>query len=76
MLASRANAPLLEGEAFRPGRFAPVFAAGPYLARTAPAAAEPRFLDDVVIRFGLAERTHYHVPLLLSPFGYATYRGS
>ena len=37
---------------------------------------QPKFLGDVVLRFGIAERTHYHVPLLLSPFGYSTYRGS
>ncbi|MDP7152526.1 MAG: hydroxyisourate hydrolase, partial [Paracoccaceae bacterium] len=37
---------------------------------------DPRFLDRVPIRFGMSETTHYHVPLLLSPFGYSTYRGS
>ena len=42
-------------------------------ARPAP---EPMFLDQVPIRFGMSEETHYHVPLLLSPFGYSTYRGS
>jgi 5-hydroxyisourate hydrolase len=41
------------------------------------ALAEPRFLDDVVIRFGVARPAeHYHVPLLISPYGYSTYRGS
>ena len=39
-------------------------------------AAEPRFLDEVPIRFGMAEQDHYHVPLLISPFAYSTYRGS
>jgi 5-hydroxyisourate hydrolase-like protein (transthyretin family) len=38
--------------------------------------AEPLFLDQVPIRFGMAEEDHYHVPLLLSPYGYSTYRGS
>ena len=37
---------------------------------------EPTFLDEVLIRFGIAEAAHYHVPLLVSPFGYSTYRGS
>lgn len=37
---------------------------------------EPAFLDEVPIRFGMAEALHYHVPLLVSPFGYSTYRGS
>ena len=37
---------------------------------------EPAFLDIVPIRFGMAEQTHYHVPLLVSPYGYSTYRGS
>ena len=37
---------------------------------------EPAFLDIVPIRFGMAEATHYHVPLLVSPYGYSTYRGS
>lgn len=73
----RCEAPLLSAEAFLPGRYELCFAAGPYLARTAPsAAADVPFLDDVVIRFGISERAHYHVPLLLSPFGYSTYRGS
>ncbi|GGE20682.1 5-hydroxyisourate hydrolase [Aureimonas endophytica] len=72
----RCDAPLLGGEAFRAGRYELVFAAGDYLRRTQPGLAEPLFLDEVVIRFGMAEAAHYHVPLLLSPFGYSTYRGS
>ena len=35
-----------------------------------------KFLDEVIIRFGISDETHYHVPLLISPFGYSTYRGS
>jgi 5-hydroxyisourate hydrolase len=45
-------------------------------ARGGPGRAEPLFLDEVPIRFGMAEDDHYHVPLLLSPYGYSTYRGS
>ncbi|WP_102960169.1 hydroxyisourate hydrolase [Mangrovicella endophytica] len=72
----RCDQPLLSGDDFRPGRYELVFAAGDYLRRTQGRLAEPLFLDDVVIRFGMAEAAHYHVPLLLSPFGYSTYRGS
>jgi 5-hydroxyisourate hydrolase len=49
-----------------------VFHAGAYLDAT----GKPGFLDLVPLRFGMSEAAHYHVPLLLSPFGYATYRGS
>ncbi len=72
----RCDAPLLEGEGFRPGRYELVFHAGDYLRANGFQLAEPAFLDEVVIRFGLAADTHYHVPLLLSPYGYSTYRGS
>ena len=48
----------------------------PILRATGQASAEPLFLDQVPIRFGMSEDTHYHVPLLLSPFGMSTYRGS
>jgi 5-hydroxyisourate hydrolase-like protein (transthyretin family) len=50
--------------------------AGDYLRATGQAGAEPLFLDEVPIRFGMADDSHYHVPLLLSPFGFSTYRGS
>ena len=66
---------LPEGE-FATGTYELVFHAGAYLARTGTAPEEPRFLDLVPIRFGMSEASHYHVPLLLSPFGYSTYRGS
>lgn len=72
----RCDAPLLEGADFRPGRYELVFHAGDYLRANGAQLAEPAFLDEVVVRFGLAEDTHYHVPLLLSPYGYSTYRGS
>ena len=49
---------------------------GAYLDATGVPAEDPRFLDVIPIRFGMSEPTHYHVPLLLSPFGYSTYRGS
>jgi len=72
----RCDAPLLEGEAFQPGQYELVFYAGDYLRRSGAALPEPLFLDEVPICFGMAENAHYHVPLLLSPFGYSTYRGS
>ena len=73
----RCDGPLAEGGAFGPGRYELVFHAGAYFAATGDASADPRFLDQVVIRFGVAEPDqHYHVPLLLSPYGYTTYRGN
>ncbi|KAB0679279.1 hydroxyisourate hydrolase [Aureimonas leprariae] len=72
----RCDAPLLAGEAFRPGTYEIVFRAGDYLRRHHRELPEPPFLDEVPIRFGMVEGAHYHVPLLLSPFGYSTYRGS
>jgi 5-hydroxyisourate hydrolase len=73
----RCDAPLLDGAAFRPGRYELVFHAGAYFRARGQDLADPPFLDDVVIRFGIAAAdAHYHVPLLLSPYGYSTYRGS
>jgi 5-hydroxyisourate hydrolase len=72
----RADKPLLEGEAFSVGHYELRFFAGDYL-RRGGALPEPLFLDVIPIRFGIADASqHYHVPLLLSPFGYSTYRGS
>ena len=72
----RCDEPLLEAETFVPGTYELVFEAGDYLRATGVALPDPAFLDAVPIRFGLAEMAHYHVPLLLSPYGYSTYRGS
>jgi len=73
----RADAPLLEGDALQPGQFELRFHAGDYLRAQGLSLAEPLFLDVIPIRFGIANASqHYHVPLLLSPFGYSTYRGS
>ena len=72
----RCDAPLLAGEAFATGEYELVFAAGDYLRRQGSGLPNPAFLDTIPIRFGMAEAVHYHVPLLVSPYGYSTYRGS
>ena len=74
----RTDAPLLAGELFQPGTYELVFAVGDYFRAHARAGMpEPPFLDRVPIRFGIAEADgHYHVPLLVSPWSYSTYRGS
>jgi len=72
----RCDAPLLAGPEFRAGEYELVFAAGDYLRRLGVSLPNPAFLDTVPIRFGMAEAAHYHVPLLVSPYGYSTYRGS
>ena len=75
----RTDAPLLTGKALTAGVYELVFCAGDYL-RAQGAAGESGgllFLDEIPVRFGVADAgAHYHVPLLLSPFGYGTYRGS
>jgi 5-hydroxyisourate hydrolase len=73
----RCEAPLLEGEAYRSGVYQLHFHAGDYYRARGLTLPEPAFLDVVVLRFGIqADQAHYHVPLLLSPYGYSTYRGS
>ena len=66
---------LPEGE-FETGTYELVFHAGAYLDACGTPPEAPRFLDLVPLRFGMSEAAHYHVPLLLSPFGYSTYRGN
>ncbi|MGB1094991.1 MAG: hydroxyisourate hydrolase, partial [Paracoccaceae bacterium] len=58
------------------GEYELVFHAEPYLAMTGQGAEGAPFLGNIPIRFKMSETSHYHVPLLLSPFGYSTYRGS
>jgi 5-hydroxyisourate hydrolase len=72
----RMDKPLIEGSAFATGVYELRFHAGDYLRRSSKV-PEPPFLDVVPIRFGVSSSVdHYHVPLLLSPYGYSTYRGS
>jgi 5-hydroxyisourate hydrolase len=72
----RVDKPLLEGAAFVTGRYEITFHVGEYFRRSGANLPDPPFLDLVPIRFGVSEDAHYHVPLLVSPFGYSTYRGS
>ncbi len=73
----RTNAPILPKGAFTTGRYELVFHAGAYLDAIGAPAESPRFLDEIPIRFGISDAdAHYHVPLLLSPFSFSTYRGS
>jgi 5-hydroxyisourate hydrolase len=73
----RTDAPLLEADALQPGRYRLAFAAGAYFRRLGVRLPEPPFVDEVVIDFGVADASaNYHVPLLVSPWSYSTYRGS
>lgn len=73
----RTDAPILPQSAFATGVYELAFHAGDYLRATGQAGDDPLFLDIVPIRFGMSDASaHYHVPLLLSPFAYSTYRGS
>ena len=73
----RCDAPLLDGGALQKGRYQLLFKVAAYLRQSGDDLPEIPFLDDVVINFGINDPTqHYHVPLLLSAYGYSTYRGS
>ena len=73
----RTDAPMLAGKALTAGTYELVFGAGDYLRASGQSAGEVLFLDEIPIRFGVPDAgAHYHVPLLISPFAYSTYRGS
>jgi 5-hydroxyisourate hydrolase len=73
----RTDSPLLSGDQIMAGCYELVFGAGDYFRSLGIALPDPPFLDEVVVRFGIADIAgNYHVPLLLSPFGYTTYRGT
>jgi len=72
----RAEEPLIEGVNFIEGKYEIVFFIGDYFKKTINSKKLP-FLDDVIIRFGISNsKEHYHIPLLVSPWSYSTYRGS
>ena len=73
----RTDIPILSTDDFETGQYRMVFHAGPYLDANFSDLPDPKFLSDIPIDFNIADSgSHYHVPLLLSPFGYSTYRGS
>ena len=73
----RTDEQILPAGEFACGEYELVFHAGAYLDASGVPPETPRFLDIIPIRFGMSEaESHYHVPLLISPFGYSTYRGS
>jgi 5-hydroxyisourate hydrolase len=73
----RCDEPLLQGDDMAVGRYELIFFTGRYFRQSGVHLPEPAFLEEVPIRFGIADAdAHYHVPLLVSPYGYSTYRGS
>jgi 5-hydroxyisourate hydrolase len=76
-LEGRCSAALLEGDAMQAGLYELVFSAGDYFAAQGMALPTPRFIDLVTLAFGIADPDqNYHVPLVVSPWSYSTYRGS
>jgi len=73
----RCSQPLLQGESMRAGQYELRFYVADYFRSRGVALAEPPFLDEVLVRFGIADAAQsYHVPLIVSPWSYSTYRGS
>lgn len=73
----RVDGPILDGDNFTPGRYRLTFDVAAYFRTQGIDLPEPPFLDVVTIDFGITDAgAHYHVPLLVSPYGYSTYRGS
>jgi 5-hydroxyisourate hydrolase len=73
----RTDAPLISSDRLEPGTYELTFHAAEYFRATGVRLSEPPFLGDVIVRIGVADAAgNYHVPLLLSPYGYSTYKGS
>ena len=72
----RSDEPLVEGNNFKEGKYEIIFFVGEYFKKITDLPKTP-FLDDIIIKFGISNpKEHYHVPLLVSPWSYSTYRGS
>jgi len=72
----RTDDALLSGDSMKTGHYELEFDIGEYFERRGAPVADPPFLDTVVIRFSVRDDENYHVPLLVSPWSYSTYRGS
>ena len=73
----RCDAPLLDGASLKVGQYELVFAAGDYFDSQGLTLPSPKFIDRVTLAFGIADASqNYHVPLVVSPWAYSTYRGS
>jgi 5-hydroxyisourate hydrolase len=73
----RCDSPLLEGADLTEATYELAFHAGAYFDAQGLDLPEPKFLDEIILRFGIPDASqHYHVPLLVSPYSYSTYRGS
>lgn len=72
----RTDQPLLQAEQWQRGQYRLTFGVGEYFRGRGVALTDPAFLEEVPLQFGLGDSAHYHVPLLCSPWSYATYRGS
>jgi 5-hydroxyisourate hydrolase len=72
----RVDGPILSGPDCVPGRYEITFAVGAYFRALGVTLSDPAFLEEVPIRFGISDQSHYHVPLLVSPYSFSTYRGS
>ncbi|MEO0615230.1 MAG: hydroxyisourate hydrolase [Pseudomonadota bacterium] len=72
----RCDTPLLEGDGFAAGVYELEFEVGEYFRGAGAVDTKPAFLETVTLRFAISDDSHYHVPLLVSPWSYSTYRGS
>ena len=73
----RCDSPILAADDFKMGKYELVFEAGDYFRRSGTLGSGPSFVEDVVIRFVISDESdHYHVPLIVSPYSFSTYRGS
>ena len=72
----RTDEPILSEQEFAFGSWELKFSVGSYFAQSAISVDNPPFLDEITLRFSISQDEHYHVPLLVSPFSYSTYKGS